>query len=124
MGKLVAVAEDNDTLRDLLEYQLSQRGYEVMAAADGEELWEKLAWFGPDLLILDVMMPKVDGLRVLRRIRDGEAEQIDPDVPVIIVTSLGREDDVVEGFDSGATDYVTKPFKPRELAARVERLLD
>ncbi len=124
MGCLVALAEDNETLRDLLEYQLDNSGYEVIAANDGAELWEQLEWFAPDLVILDVMMPKLDGMQVLRRLREGEAPDIDREVPVILVTSRGREEDVLDGFEWGATDYITKPFRPKDLVTRVGRILE
>ncbi len=117
----IVIADDDDTIRELVEYKLSSGDRSVTAFANGRECWEYLeAAEPPDLVVLDVMMPGLTGIQILERIRDDEELS---DVPVILLTSRGREEHVVEGFERGATDYMTKPFSPNELVARVSSRL-
>jgi sigma-B regulation protein RsbU (phosphoserine phosphatase) len=112
------IAEDNSTTRLLLESTLSDWGYEVVATRDGTEAWHELQREkAPDLILLDWKMPGMDGIEVcrkLRRLPDAQA------VHVILVTARGGKDDVVAGLEAGADDYITKPFEPSELRARLQ----
>jgi DNA-binding response OmpR family regulator len=116
-GAVVLVVEDDEQLRALLALNLERHGYQVLQAADGEQGLELARSEKPDLVILDLMLPKLDGRQVCRMIR-GQSQ-----VPILILTALEREIDVVNGLDAGADDYVTKPFSVRELLARVKALL-
>ena len=114
----VLVVEDNEDLAFGLRNNLEIEGYEVTVAADGEAGLEAALKGGNDLIILDLMLPGMDGLRVLRELRDGGIE-----VPVMVLTARGEEVDKVRGLRLGADDYVTKPFGVMELLARIEALL-
>jgi two-component system, OmpR family, response regulator ChvI len=114
----ILVADDEPNLLENLAYALGAEGYEADCRPDGESAWEAFRWARHDLAILDIMMPRADGAEVLRRIRS-----IDPDVPVMFLTSKDEEFDKVLGLEMGADDYLTKPFSLRELLARVKALL-
>lgn len=117
----VLLLEDDDSLRRMLVHKLESSGYETTALANGRECWSFLATGEPpDLVLLDVMVPGLDGFRVLGRIRNDDRLE---SVPIIVLSSRGRQADVRRGFDLGADDYVTKPFSPAALVARVRRLL-
>ncbi len=116
----IVVADDDVDIRELVEFKLSTMGHDIVAVGDGAAALDACRAQKPDLAVLDVMMPGVSGLDAIRMIR------ADPDLldlPVILLTARAQEADVETGFDSGADDYITKPFSPRELAARVEALL-
>jgi len=112
--KVLAVDDEPDVLR-LVEIKLRKAGFEVLTARDGEEGLRVAATQAPDVVLLDVMMPKIDGYTVAKRIK---AEVVPPPV-VIMLTAKGQEADVVNGLGAGADDYVIKPFAPRELIARI-----
>lgn len=113
--------DDDESIRRLLDHRLNAAGYTVQVCSDGQEAAELLEGeFEPTLLVLDVMMPRLDGTRLLRMIRNGELP-IDSDTPIIMLTSRGQEKDVIEGFESGADSYVTKPFRADELLAQVRQ---
>ncbi|MCL1692792.1 MAG: response regulator [Actinomycetia bacterium] len=114
----VVLAEDDDLVAALISDRLSRDGYEIRHHADGESALADALQAPPDLVILDVMMPKMNGFEVLGRLRDANQTA---DIPVIMLTGRGREEDVVHAFDLGATDYIVKPFSPAELAVRVRR---
>ncbi|ANH40337.1 Phosphate regulon transcriptional regulatory protein PhoB [Nocardioides dokdonensis FR1436] len=116
----ILVADDDVDIRELVEFKLSTLGHEITAVADGAAAVEACRASRPDLAVLDVMMPGVSGLDAIRVIR---ADPGLADLPVILLTARAQESDVESGFDSGADDYITKPFSPRELASRVEALL-
>lgn len=116
----VLVADDDDVLRRLVTYMLTREGYQVIAVASGEEVLDAVKSRRPDAIVLDAMMPGIDGLEVLHMLRQGEATK---DIPVIMLSARSQERDVVRGFDFGANDYVSKPFKPGELLVRLKRLL-
>jgi DNA-binding response OmpR family regulator len=118
-GTRVLVADDDPDIRDLVEFKLSQAGYTVQAVPDGLAAWEAFQDDQPDLVVLDVMMPGLSGFDVLRKIRDSEW----PEVPVLLLSAKSRDSDVDTGFAVGATDYVIKPFSPRELLHRVNGIL-
>jgi DNA-binding response OmpR family regulator len=118
MSQTIVIADDDDSVRRLVEHKLSAAGYEVHSFVNGREAWDHLAESAlPDLCVLDVMMPGLNGLQVLERLRDSDAGS---NLPVIILSSRGRETDVLDGLESGATDYLTKPFSPKELISRVQ----
>jgi DNA-binding response OmpR family regulator len=117
---LVLVADDDADIRALVAYRLSRAGYEVVGAADGDEAFALATERTPDLCVLDVMMPKLDGLEVTRRLRASAATAR---MPVILLTARAQELDVERGFDAGADDYLRKPFSPDELGARVRAAL-
>ena len=120
MNDLVMVIEDEKEIRDLLKYNLERAGFRVAAFADGEKGLEQLFGSRPDLVVLDLMLPGRSGLEVLREVR---GEPATADLPVIVLTARGAEMDKLLGFEHGADDYLTKPFSPRELVARVQALL-
>jgi DNA-binding response OmpR family regulator len=118
MGHRVLVVDDDPTVSDVVRRYLEQAGCDVELAADGADGLAAIAAHRPDLVVLDLMMPGIDGLEVCRRIR----RQL-PDLPVIMLTALGEEADRVLGLEVGADDYVTKPFSPRELVLRIRSVL-
>jgi two-component system phosphate regulon response regulator PhoB len=116
----ILIAEDEASLTTLLRYNLEKEGFRVFAAQDGEETLMLAAEEAPDLVLLDWMMPKVSGIEVCRRLR-GRAET--RNVPIIMLTARGEEADRVRGLDTGADDYITKPFSMTELLARVRAVM-
>ena len=115
----VLVADDDADIRELVEFKLTQNGYDVQAVSDGLAAWESFQADRPSLVILDVMMPGLSGNDVLRNIRESE----DAGVPVLLLSAKSRDSDVDTGFAVGADDYVIKPFSPRELVHRVNGML-
>ncbi len=120
MTPYVLVVEDEDALATLLHYNLDKEGYQVAVAADGEEALTLASERAPDLVILDWMLPKVSGIEVCRRLR-GRTET--RNVPIIMLTARGEESDRIRGLDTGADDYVVKPFSMVELTARVRAVM-
>lgn len=118
--ELILVVEDEADIQELLEYTLMQAGYRVDVTDRGEEALDLVKEHAPSLLVLDLMLPGLDGLEVCRRLKADEATQ---SLPVIILTAKGAEEDVIAGFDAGADDYITKPFSPKVLSARVAAVL-
>ncbi len=117
----IMVADDDQDIRDLVVFKLTQAGYEVEAVGDGVAALAAIEADPPRLAILDVMMPGLSGIDVLRRVRANEATK---DLDVILLTARSRDSDVDAGFVTGASDYVIKPFSPRELLHRVNALLE
>jgi DNA-binding response OmpR family regulator len=117
MAKKVLVVEDDKTLLDLLEYNLKKEGHEVVTAMDGAEAIEKARSSPPDAIVLDIMLPVLNGLEVCRILRK------EMSVPIIMLTARDDEIDKISGLDAGADDYMTKPFSMRELLARVRAML-
>jgi DNA-binding response OmpR family regulator len=114
----ILIVDDEPMVRDVLTRYLAAEGFDVVAAEDGEEALERFADRAPALVLLDLMLPKVDGYEVFRRIRErGDG------TPVIMLTARGEETDRIVGLDLGADDYVAKPFSPREVVARVRAVL-
>ena len=113
----VLVVEDDEDIAQALQRSLRMEGYEVRSAADGSAALEHGRSFAPDLVILDLGLPELDGIEVARRLRD------DDDVPILILTARDALDSRVEGLDAGADDYLVKPFERQELLARMRALL-
>jgi two-component system, OmpR family, phosphate regulon response regulator PhoB len=120
MTPYVLVIEDEEALSTLLRYNLEKEGYEVAAAADGEMALVMVDERLPDLVLLDWMLPKVPGIEVCRRLR---ARPDARNIPIIMLTARGEESDRIRGLDTGADDYITKPFSTTELLARVRAVL-
>jgi len=114
----VLVVDDERNIVELVQLYLRSEGYQVESAYDGREALEKIGAIHPDLVVLDLMMPHVDGLEVTRRLRQSDAK-----TPVIMLTAKGEDEDKVRGLDLGADDYLAKPFNPKELVARVRAVL-
>ena len=117
---VILAADDDPDIRELVAFRLERSGYTVLQAADGEEALALALEHTPDLAVLDVMMPKMDGFEVVRRLR---AEEATKRMPIIMLTARAQDSDVEEGFESGADDYLRKPFSPQELRARVHAIL-
>jgi DNA-binding response OmpR family regulator len=115
----VLVVDDEPTIAEVVSRYLERAGYAASTAADGLEAIRAAEDCRPDLVVLDVMLPQLDGLQVLRHLREGE----DRRTPVILLTAKGEQDDKLAGLRSGADDYVVKPFSPSELVARVDAVL-
>jgi DNA-binding response OmpR family regulator len=116
----ILVADDNETNRDILATRLEANGYEVLHAGDGEEALAMTRQHRPDLILLDIMMPKLDGIEVCKRLK---ADAVLHLTPIILVTAKAETGDVVEGLDAGADEYLTKPVDQKALVARVKALL-
>lgn len=116
----ILVAEDEPQTAQLIEFKLKQQGYQVNVVSNGEQAMKMLAIHEPALILLDGMMPVMDGFEALRRIKESKEYR---QIPVIMLTAKSREKDVVTGLDLGATDYVIKPFSPAELVARIKKVL-
>ena len=117
---LVLAADDDEDILELVTFRLSRAGYTVIQAHDGQEAFDLAVEQKPDLAVLDVMMPRMDGYEVTRRLREEEATSR---MPIILLTAKAQDADVDTGFDAGADDYLRKPFSPQELSARVQRIL-
>jgi DNA-binding response OmpR family regulator len=113
----ILIADDNAQIASILEEYAKKEGYEPVIARDGEDALEKFGQYAPDVILLDVMMPKVDGFEVCRRIRAVS------NVPIIMVTARGEDFERIMGLDIGADDYIVKPFSPGEVMARVRAIL-
>jgi len=117
MAPRILVVDDEPSVTDLLAYNLRKAGYELLTAADGREALRLARAAGPDLILLDLMLPEVDGLEVCRELRKTSR------VPIIMITARGEEIDRVVGLELGADDYVSKPFSVRELLSRIKAVL-
>jgi len=117
---LILVVDDNETNRDILITRLEKHGYQLLQAADGEEALASVAQHSPDLILLDVEMPKLDGFEVCRRLKNDPAM---PFIPIVLVTARAASQDVVTGLDAGADEYLTKPIDQAALVARVRSML-
>ncbi|KYP81727.1 response regulator transcription factor [Ferroacidibacillus organovorans] len=118
MSQKLLVVDDEESIRTLVRYNLVQAGFDVTLAEDGEAGFQQIQQDTFDLLILDLMMPGMSGLEICKRMR-----QMHKDTPIIMLTARGEEIDRVLGLEMGADDYITKPFSPRELVARVRAVL-
>ncbi|MCG7346041.1 response regulator transcription factor [Sporosarcina sp. ACRSL] len=118
MVQKILIVDDEQPIRTLLDYNLKQSNFETIMAADGEEAVSKVEKENPDLVLLDLMLPKMDGIEVCKVLR-----QRNINTPIIMLTAKGEETDKVLGLEIGADDYMTKPFSPREVVARVKAVL-
>src|SRR5204863_3516809 len=116
----ILIVDDNETNRDILVTRLATQGYELLQAGDGEEALAAARQHLPDLVLLDVMMPKIDGVEVCRRLKKDAAL---PFMPIILVTAKADSKDIVAGLDAGADEYLTKPVDQAALMARVRSVL-
>ncbi|MHB8284258.1 MAG: phosphate regulon transcriptional regulator PhoB [Caulobacteraceae bacterium] len=120
MNPHILVVEDEEALSTLLQYNLEKEGYDVTLAGDGEEALMLVNERLPDLIVLDWMMPKISGIEVCRRLRSRSETR---NVPIVMLTARGEESDRIRGLDTGADDYVIKPFSMTELTARIRAVL-
>ena len=120
MGATILIVDDEREIRELLRYNLERQGYQVLTAQDGEEGLKRIFATHPDLVLLDLLLPGLNGLEVLRELRQEPSTR---DLPVVLLTARGAEMDKLLGFERGADDYITKPFSPREVIARIEAVL-
>ena len=118
-GKILVV-DDEIYIVHILDFSLGMEGYEVLTALDGEQALEKARGEHPDLIVLDIMMPKLDGYETCRMLK---ADPATKDIPIILLSAKGRNVDQKIGFEVGADDYITKPFSPRKLVERINALL-
>ncbi|RJR26231.1 MAG: response regulator [Candidatus Latescibacterota bacterium] len=118
-GKILVV-DDEVNITQILQFSIGAEGFEVLTAQNGEEAIEKARREQPDLIILDIMMPKIDGYEACRILK---ANPLTRNIPVVLLTAKGREIDKRLGFEVGATDYIVKPFSPNKLIERIHRLL-
>ena len=116
----ILIVEDEKPIRDMVYFALDNDGFEIIEAVDGREATEILAQNNPDLILMDWMLPDVSGLELVRRIK---RDEISSEIPVIMLTAKTEERDKIEGLDSGADDYITKPFSVKELSARIRAVL-
>ena len=117
MANKILVVDDNADIVKLLSTSLEKEGYKIIIARDGEEAIEKFAKDAPSLILLDIMMPKKNGLQVCREIRQVSS------VPIVMVTAKSEDEDVIMGLDTGADDYIIKPFSPKQVVAKVKAIL-
>lgn len=118
--KRILVVDDEEDILELLKYNLNREGYQVVSASSGETCLQKVASEKPDLIVLDLMLPGIDGLDVTKNLKsDSHTKHI----PIIMLTAKGEEADIVTGLELGADDYITKPFSPRILIARVRAVI-
>jgi DNA-binding response OmpR family regulator len=120
MAKKILIVDDEPNIVISLEFRMKKEGFEVAVAGDGEEALAKVAAFGPDLVLLDVMMPKKSGFEVCEALR---ADPARAGLLIVMLTAKGRDTEVAKGIALGADAYVTKPFSTKELVARVKEML-
>jgi DNA-binding response OmpR family regulator len=116
----ILLIEDDSDISELVQYNLEREGYKVTAAADGELGWSQAVQTKPDLIVLDLMLPTMDGLSVCKRLRSSPETS---GIPIVMLTAKGEESDIVVGLEMGADDYIAKPFSPKELVARIRAVL-
>jgi len=114
----ILVCEDEEMLLTSLEFRLRKQGFDVIRAVDGQEAKDKVQSEMPDLVIADIMMPHVSGLELTTFIRN----EMDSEMPIIMISALGNDDTVLEAFQLGANDFISKPFKPIELVLRIKKI--
>jgi DNA-binding response OmpR family regulator len=116
----ILVVDDEIYIVHILDFSLGMEGYEVITALDGEEALKKASETKPDLVVLDIMMPKMDGYETCKALKGDPATK---DIPVILLSAKGRNVDMQTGYDVGADEYITKPFSPRKLVDRINTML-
>jgi two-component system alkaline phosphatase synthesis response regulator PhoP len=118
MGQKILVVDDEPSISKLIEFNLKRSGYEPHCVFDGEAVFEAVEQFRPDLIVLDLMLPRMNGLQVCRKLRDRNNR-----VPIIMLTAMQDLSDKITGLDNGADDYMTKPFSPLELISRIQAVM-
>jgi len=116
----ILVVDDEIYIVHILDFSLGMEGYEVITALDGEEALQKVKETKPDLIVLDIMMPKMDGYETCKVLKSSAETK---DIPIILLSAKGRNVDMQTGYDVGANDYITKPFSPRKLVERINSML-
>ncbi len=119
-GENILIVEDDEDILELVRYNMAKEGYKVTGVTSGEDALEAIRPKSPDLIILDLMLPGIDGLEVCRLLKNSTRTQ---HIPIVMLTAKGEEADIVTGLELGADDYITKPFSPRVLIARVRAVL-
>jgi len=120
MSAKILIVEDESAIQELLAFNVTQAGFIALRASDAEEAWQQIRDYSPDLILLDWMLPSTSGVVLAKQLR-GEAQT--KDIPIIMLTARGDERDKILGLESGADDYITKPFSPRELMARIRAVM-
>jgi two-component system phosphate regulon response regulator PhoB len=120
MSAKILIVEDEPAIQELLAFNVTQAGFEALRADDAEQAWEQIRDHAPDMILLDWMLPGTSGVVLARQLR---SEARTKDIPIIMLTARGDERDKVLGLESGADDYITKPFSPRELMARIRAVM-
>ncbi|MDH5299817.1 MAG: phosphate regulon transcriptional regulator PhoB [Gammaproteobacteria bacterium] len=120
MAYTILIVEDEESIREMIAFSLEQAGFAVLEAGEGAAANNVIANVRPDLILLDWMLPGLSGVEIARRLK---REQMTADIPIIMLTARGEEDERLRGFDAGADDYITKPFSTRELVARIKAVL-
>jgi DNA-binding response OmpR family regulator len=120
-GARIVIADDDDDIRRLVAFTLARRGHTIIEGSDGEVALSLIAEHHPDLIVLDVMMPGMTGIDVTRQVRVNEATA---GTPILLVSAMGQHSEIETGLQAGASDYLVKPFKPKELAEKVQAMLD
>ncbi len=116
----ILIVDDEEDIIELIKYNLKTEGYIILSAGTGEQAIKTAKQSLPDLIVLDLMLPGIDGLEVTRHLKKNDSTA---DIPIVMVTAKGEESDVVTGLELGANDYISKPFSPRELVARIRAIL-
>ena len=116
----ILIVDDEEDIQELLKFNLTKEGYEVLLAGNGEKALESARNKNPQLIVLDLMLPGIDGLNVCKKLKN---EPKTASIPIVMLTAKGEESDIVTGLEIGADDYVTKPFSPKVLIARIRKLL-
>jgi DNA-binding response OmpR family regulator len=115
----ILIAEDDEMMLKTMEFKLKREGFDVITCANGEEAITKIITDNPDVIITDIMMPFVTGIDIIRKVKT----ELKLNIPIIVLSAVGLEKTVLEAFEVGADDFITKPFSPNELIVRVKRLL-
>lgn len=121
MAKKILVVDDEENIRNIVKFNLEKAGYQVVMAQDGMDALQKVALDIPDLIVCDVMMPKLDGMGVLKKLKENPATE---NIPVILLTAKGSQQDVLEGWKGGVHNYLVKPFKAQELISTVKAIFE
>ncbi|MCP3939979.1 MAG: response regulator [Desulfobacteraceae bacterium] len=119
-GETILIVDDEEDILELIKYNLKNEGYVILTAITGEQAIKIVHERRPDLVVLDLMLPGIDGLEVTRCLKKNDVTM---DIPIVMVTARGEESDIVAGLELGANDYISKPFSPRELTARIGAIL-
>lgn len=115
----ILIAEDEEMMLKTMEFKLKKEGFQVVACSNGEEAMEKIVSENPDIIVTDINMPFVSGIDIVKKVK----VELKLNIPIIVLSAVGLEKTVLEAFDLGADDFITKPFSPNELIVRVKRLL-